>query len=448
MRTGNLYAVGHAALVITACCGGRALLPDQPLRKTLPPPMVREFSFAPLESPLTPQQAVACAARSGTASHWWVVHGHGGKGAPRAPPPGCSLKRQRAGDAAFRSYVRVSDAHGYTASAERAEPAGGALAAEQNAAPSNDSFRCPRWVALSASAELTEQQQHPLAPWQAPNTSPPIDGSRDDGAEPASGRAAMDARGGSRHGAHGGRSSSGSLPSWGSLANGLGPQGLSSSPPDRPALPLSHALVMHFRSGDVFPPIDLIERGVRNPYIAMYAQPPLAYYLAAWRHSRLPYAIAISQDAKHPVVRALQMLESTMLAGRLRVLTGRDFDDDLALLLCAPHIALSASTLSAFFASQPRRTVYSYAFNGSDTGVAPCPPRRTAPSDVGAWYVWHGSRSRYRWAATSAQRLALAFGEEPRLDGFEQLPRIDDAPEAELYDEFACFGDPQRRRRR
>ena len=50
-----------------------------------------------------------CVSRTGEASNWWVSHGRGGKGAPIDPPHGCSADMQRAGEAAFRSYVRLDE---------------------------------------------------------------------------------------------------------------------------------------------------------------------------------------------------------------------------------------------------------------------------------------------------------------------------------------------------
>ena len=45
MRTGNLFAVGRAAVVFAACCGGRVVLPKHALLPFLPPPTVHIFSF-------------------------------------------------------------------------------------------------------------------------------------------------------------------------------------------------------------------------------------------------------------------------------------------------------------------------------------------------------------------------------------------------------------------
>ena len=347
MRAGNLFAVGRAAVVFAACCGGRAVLPKQAVYPSLPVPTVNAFNFrfeahgdrpGPL---LMPSQ---CKSRAGEAALWWVPHGRAGLGTPIDPPPGCTRMAQQEGVTAFQLYARLVNASSRHS---------GDTAARSAQCPTNTSM--------------------------------------------------LDGR----------------------------------------TVPLDQTLVMHFRTGDVFPP-----PGFLNPFIGPYAQPPLAFYLAAWHHSSLPYALIIAQDARSP---AVQVFHAFALDGPLASSVGfrvgtSSFAEDLRLLSCAPHLVLSYSTLADLLAAQPHRTLYSFAFNGTgDRNIPSCSGTpRAAPTHVDAWWVWKSALPRYKWGASSRQQLGLladpnAAALVPPAGHFERLPFVDAS--RILEDTFACFRD-------
>lgn len=122
-------------------------------------------------------------------------------------------------------------------------------------------------------------------------------------------------------------------------------------------------LVAHVRSGDIF-----TGGGAHGGY----SQPPLDFYLSAWKLSRLPKMLVISERGKSPVVQALVDLERTM-PEKLTVQLGGTLEGDMATFMCAEHIALANSKLSNIFLANERlRSAYAFWPLDSDVRVASC----------------------------------------------------------------------------
>ena len=168
-------------------------------------------------------------------------------------------------------------------------------------------------------------------------------------------------------------------------------------------------LVAHVRSGDIFD----------EDIHPKYAQPPLAFYLAAWRHSGLRRLRVVAQDDKSPVVQLFRLLELQQVGGRgaLTVQTGA-WIDDLRTLMCARHLALSTSSLRFVLLSNPGLiSVYS------------ATPLHTLISSGMAWvracsasfWIGHGLAHTDHWEATANQQLRLLTSSATQNVSFRRL---------------------------
>lgn len=167
----------------------------------------------------------------------------------------------------------------------------------------------------------------------------------------------------------------------------------------RCAAPLPRdTLVAHVRSGDGV---------VAHLAHLEYGQPPIAYYLAAWRASGLPRLLVVTQDAHCPVARALRTL-GTNLGLNLTVQSSVRLEDDLRPLVCARHVVLSHSTLSTLLiGTNPRLlSVYSYRPQPPNIWLASCRTR---------YYVAFGVPREQSWTGSAEQQLetVVAGGFEP-----------------------------------
>ena len=93
-------------------------------------------------------------------------------------------------------------------------------------------------------------------------------------------------------------------------------------------------LVMHFRSGDVFDPLEANR---------CYPQPPLAYYLAAYERELTERVWLVFEDRRNPTITAAE--EALRARGvDVRIQSG-SLADDLRVLLSARQLVASISTL-------------------------------------------------------------------------------------------------------
>ena len=167
----------------------------------------------------------------------------------------------------------------------------------------------------------------------------------------------------------------------------------------RCATPLPHTtLVAHVRSGD----------GVAAHQAHLdYGQPPVAYYLAAWRASGLPRLLVVTQDAHCAVARALRAL-GTSLSLSLTVQTSASFADDLRPLVCARHVVLSHSTLSTLLLGANPHLLSAYSYR-------PQPPNIWLASCRTRYYFATGVPREQHWTGSAEQQLeaVVAGGFEP-----------------------------------
>jgi hypothetical protein len=107
-------------------------------------------------------------------------------------------------------------------------------------------------------------------------------------------------------------------------------------------------LVMHLRGGDAFDPVD-VKPG--------YWQPPLAYYLAAFEHSRPRRVWLVFEDRQNPVVAGAE--EALRLRGAEVIVQSGRLIDDLRVLLSARRLVASIGTfLPAVAVLSPRLEIF------------------------------------------------------------------------------------------
>ena len=109
---------------------------------------------------------------------------------------------------------------------------------------------------------------------------------------------------------------------------------------------LNDTLVVQLRSGDLFRRY--------SPHWYGYQQPPLAFYLAAWRASGMANMRVVCEDLTSPVAQSLRMLSLHHFGSRITFQTGA-FADALDTLRCAPHLAVSNSNTASFAVAVNRR---------------------------------------------------------------------------------------------
>jgi hypothetical protein len=155
------------------------------------------------------------------------------------------------------------------------------------------------------------------------------------------------------------------------------------------------------RGGDIF-------RGSR-PHGA-YGQPRLAFYLAAWRESRLPRLLVVSEDDANPVVAALR--DRKLGAGeRLGLQVHGSFDTDLAAVMCARHLVLARSTLTSLYLTNPGlKNVYA-------PDELPAAEVQTASCDTRVWVPAAGSSPLFHkeWDNSPSQRRWLVEDQSSNL---------------------------------
>ncbi len=111
-------------------------------------------------------------------------------------------------------------------------------------------------------------------------------------------------------------------------------------------------LVLHFRSGDVFDPVELNR---------CYAQPPLAYYLAAYERERAKRVWLVFEDRRNPTIAAAE--ETLRSRGvDVRIQSGA-LADDLRVLLSARRLVSSIGTLLPAVALLSSRVETYYQFS-------------------------------------------------------------------------------------
>lgn len=108
------------------------------------------------------------------------------------------------------------------------------------------------------------------------------------------------------------------------------------------------AVYAHVRSGDIF--------RKRHYSIWMYQQPPLSFFINAWKHSNKTKLVVISEDRANPVVPALERLPNVITRISDRV------EEHRSLLRCASTLILSNSNfgLMAFRANRRVRDLYAW----------------------------------------------------------------------------------------
>lgn len=206
------------------------------------------------------------------------------------------------------------------------------------------------------------------------------------------------------------------------------------------------ALVAHVRSGDQFRPPS---KPGEAPVHAAYAQPPLAYYLDAWRASGQPSLVVVAEDDANPVVRLLRLLsrsvgaahhsghgradgghhphhdpsggasssrrllDSTFESGSsrrnksevaraIRLEVNNSFETDLRTVLCATHLATPVSSLQTLFATSLRlRQLYLPRAPGHDLWLGSCQTEAYVATDV------HRPGGNNGWANSVQQQLEL-----------------------------------------
>ena len=117
----------------------------------------------------------------------------------------------------------------------------------------------------------------------------------------------------------------------------------------------SQTLVAHVRSGDVF--------STEAWKVSSDAyQPPLAYYLNAWRSSGLPKLHVVAEDDNSPVVRTLSLMARYTAPGNITLQQGgKDgLRADIGALVSARYLVIGRSMLHGMLLSSPElREVYS-----------------------------------------------------------------------------------------
>jgi hypothetical protein len=111
---------------------------------------------------------------------------------------------------------------------------------------------------------------------------------------------------------------------------------------------LGTTLVMHIRQGDIF------KENFSSIVQRYYWQPPLDYYLAALTFQKWENILVLSEPTRTRFNPVYLMMQSLHRRGLLPAPTqfmqdvpGRRWVDDLRVLVCAPHVLLSQSTLKA-----------------------------------------------------------------------------------------------------
>lgn len=191
--------------------------------------------------------------------------------------------------------------------------------------------------------------------------------------------------------------------------------GLEEAVPCPRGLDLRETLVAHVRGGDIF--TDAQNQDAMK-FHRQYGQPPLEYYLGAWRASGLRRMLVLSEDSSNPVVRLLRLLQQRnatadgapradaalpgLLPG-LEIRIGRSWATDLATLMCAEHLALAHSSVRLVLLLNRRlRNVYTPGRTGEllASGRAWSASCRTV--------FWEADAPRpAAWAATAEQKLEL-----------------------------------------
>uniref|UniRef100_A0A7S4BXZ6 Uncharacterized protein n=1 Tax=Chrysotila carterae TaxID=13221 RepID=A0A7S4BXZ6_CHRCT len=174
-------------------------------------------------------------------------------------------------------------------------------------------------------------------------------------------------------------------------------------------VPLAHTLVMHVRSGDIFP---------RPGGAAMYQPPPLSFYLDAWQKSNCTFAVVLSEDDANPCIPRFRALQTR--TANVAVFTHRSWLEDLQLLLCAPQLALSHTSLRHWFEDQPRRALFSHQFSNAVDGALVL----GRPAHVRDWWVWRDRVARGRWLASPQQLEALVAPADARGPDWAQVPKL------------------------
>lgn len=110
-------------------------------------------------------------------------------------------------------------------------------------------------------------------------------------------------------------------------------------------------LVMHFRGGDAFDPVE-IKPG--------YWQPPLAYYLAAFEHARPRRVWLVFEDRQNPTIAGAE--EAFRSRGAEVIVQSGTLADDLRVLLSARRLVASIGTFipAAALLSPRLETIYRF----------------------------------------------------------------------------------------
>jgi len=160
-------------------------------------------------------------------------------------------------------------------------------------------------------------------------------------------------------------------------------------------------LVAHVRCGD----------GVVQGFAHIdFGQPPVAYYLAAWRTSGLSRLLVVTKDEHCAVARSLRMLSSN-LGLNITVQSSERFEDDLQVLMCARHMVLAHSTLSTLIlGGNPHlHTVYSYRQLPVTTWLASCKTKYLFAPGTPREKQWTGSAEQQLETVASGGFEALTF---------------------------------------
>ena len=102
-----------------------------------------------------------------------------------------------------------------------------------------------------------------------------------------------------------------------------------------------NSLVAHIRQDDIFPS----NRSAHVNYL--YGQPPLSYYLSAIHHQPWEEIIVVAQNTTYtnPVWLQLKLLNNLGVLKMPIKFVSSDWDSDLRLLMCAPNLVESRSTM-------------------------------------------------------------------------------------------------------
>ena len=136
-----------------------------------------------------------------------------------------------------------------------------------------------------------------------------------------------------------------------------------------------------------------------------YGQPPLSFYLRAWKHTRDETLHVVHKDLSSPVAKVLDTLHKTTNMA-IKMHSHVAFKRDLLILLCAENLIMSRSSLSVMVLMNPRlKRVYHYE-----------QPRE------GPWRLlsyscdtahFHAGGNMSRWVAADHQKLELVTNDPP-----------------------------------